>query len=241
MANGSTELITWMDHLWFARERRDPDPDVRPVDRPADGDRQAGRHVPAAGDRLLPAQRRRVRAVHPDRAARASPCCATRTTPTAATCPAARSIRFMDELSDLDLVVIDESFIDFVEAEPAPSVAMEAAIRPNVVVLKSLGKNFGLHGIRFGYLVANPGLAGKMRRHAAEVEPQLAGRDRRVHARRARRGVPGEPAAARPRPVRHGHAAAPACPELSVYSLAGELPAGEARGRARRHRRCGTT
>lgn len=41
---------------------------------------------------------------------------------------------------------------------------MDAAIRPNVVVLKSLGKNFGLHGIRFGYLVANPGLAGTMRR-----------------------------------------------------------------------------
>ena len=35
-------------------------------------------------------------------------------------------------------------------------------IRPNVVVLKSLGKNFGLHGIRFGYLVANPALAGKI-------------------------------------------------------------------------------
>jgi histidinol-phosphate/aromatic aminotransferase/cobyric acid decarboxylase-like protein len=78
--------------------------------------------------------------------------------------PRREVIRLMDELADLDLVVIDESFIDFVEAEPAPSVAMEAAIRPNVVVLKSLGKNFGLHGIRFGYLVANPGLAGKMRK-----------------------------------------------------------------------------
>jgi histidinol-phosphate/aromatic aminotransferase/cobyric acid decarboxylase-like protein len=33
-----------------------------------------------------------------------------------------------------------------------------------VVVLKSLGKNFGLHGIRFGYLVANPGLAAAMRK-----------------------------------------------------------------------------
>jgi histidinol-phosphate/aromatic aminotransferase/cobyric acid decarboxylase-like protein len=68
----------------------------------------------------------------------------------------------MDELADLDLVVIDESFIDFVEVERNPSVATEATIRPNVVVLKSLGKNFGLHGIRFGYLVANPALAGKM-------------------------------------------------------------------------------
>jgi hypothetical protein len=36
-------------------------------------------------------------------------------------------------------------------------------LRPNVVVLRSLGKNFGLHGIRFGYLVANPALAGRIR------------------------------------------------------------------------------
>lgn len=35
-------------------------------------------------------------------------------------------------------------------------------IRPNAVVLKSLGKNFGLHGIRFGYLLANPAIAGKI-------------------------------------------------------------------------------
>ena len=68
----------------------------------------------------------------------------------------------MDELSDLDLVVVDESFIDFMDAEPDGSVARDATIRPNVVVLKSLGKNFGLHGIRFGYLVANPALARRM-------------------------------------------------------------------------------
>jgi histidinol-phosphate/aromatic aminotransferase/cobyric acid decarboxylase-like protein len=36
-------------------------------------------------------------------------------------------------------------------------------LRPNVVVLKSLGKNFGLHGVRFGYLVANPALARRVR------------------------------------------------------------------------------
>ena len=43
-------------------------------------------------------------------------------------------------------------------------MADEAAIRPNVIVLKSLGKNFGLHGIRFGYMVANPALAYTVRR-----------------------------------------------------------------------------
>ncbi|WP_345155395.1 aminotransferase class I/II-fold pyridoxal phosphate-dependent enzyme [Nonomuraea rubra] len=44
-----------------------------------------------------------------------------------------------------------------------PGIAAEAAVRPNVIVLRSLGKNFGLHGIRFGYLVANPALAGRVR------------------------------------------------------------------------------
>ena len=76
--------------------------------------------------------------------------------------PRREVLRFMDELTDLDLVVVDESFIDFMDAEPDGSVARDATIRPNVVVLKSLGKNFGLHGIRFGYLVANPALARRM-------------------------------------------------------------------------------
>jgi histidinol-phosphate/aromatic aminotransferase/cobyric acid decarboxylase-like protein len=65
----------------------------------------------------------------------------------------------MDMLGDLDLVVIDESFIDFSDAEQYPSVGPDAVIRPNTVVLKSLGKNFGLHGIRFGYMLANPSIA----------------------------------------------------------------------------------
>ena len=43
-------------------------------------------------------------------------------------------VRFMAEPADLDLVVIDESFIDFVEGARDPSVAAEASIRPNVVV-----------------------------------------------------------------------------------------------------------
>jgi histidinol-phosphate/aromatic aminotransferase/cobyric acid decarboxylase-like protein len=76
--------------------------------------------------------------------------------------PRREVIRFMDQLGDLDLVVIDESFIDFSDEEQYPSVGPDAVIRPNTVVLKSLGKNFGLHGIRFGYLLANPAIAGKI-------------------------------------------------------------------------------
>ncbi|NEA23457.1 aminotransferase class I/II-fold pyridoxal phosphate-dependent enzyme [Actinomadura bangladeshensis] len=69
----------------------------------------------------------------------------------------------LDLLMDLGLVVVDESFLDFVDAEPHASVAYEARIRPTTVVLKSLGKNFGLHGVRFGYMVANPALARTVR------------------------------------------------------------------------------
>jgi hypothetical protein len=72
-------------------------------------------------------------------------------------------VQFMDAMADLDLVVIDESFLEFADAEAEPSVVQEAMLRPNVIVLRSLGKNFGLHGIRFGYLVANPALAGRVR------------------------------------------------------------------------------
>jgi histidinol-phosphate/aromatic aminotransferase/cobyric acid decarboxylase-like protein len=76
--------------------------------------------------------------------------------------PRREVLRFVDQLIDLDLVIVDESFIDFVDAERYPSVGPDVVIRPNVIVLKSLGKNFGLHGIRFGYMIANPALAGKI-------------------------------------------------------------------------------
>ena len=90
-------------------------------------------------------------------------------------------LRLLDALVDLDLVSSTSRSCDFVDAEPYPGVAAEAVMRPNVIVLRSLGKNFGLHGIRFGYMVANPALAGKVARRAAQVEPQLLRRGRRVH------------------------------------------------------------
>lgn len=163
MSNGSTELITWMDHLWVRESIAIPIPTFgRWTDQPM----ETGKRVdmfPLQEDNGfaldIDAYLRFIRA----RGSRAAVLC-NPNNPDGGYLPKREIIRFMDELSHLDLVVIDESFIDFVEIERNPSVGAEAAIRPNVVVLKSLGKNFGLHGIRFGYLVANPGLAGKMRR-----------------------------------------------------------------------------
>jgi histidinol-phosphate/aromatic aminotransferase/cobyric acid decarboxylase-like protein len=162
MANGSTELITWMDHLWFHDSVAIPIPTFgRWTDQPMETGKRVDMFPLREVDFFQLNVDEYVRFIRA-RGSRVAVLC-NPNNPDGGYLPRREVIRFMDELSDLDLVVIDESFIDFVEAEPAPSVASEAAIRPNVVVLKSLGKNFGLHGIRFGYLVANPGLAGKMR------------------------------------------------------------------------------
>jgi threonine-phosphate decarboxylase len=63
-------------------------------------------------------------------------------------------------LDDLDAVIIDESFIDFSDLETA---AHHAARTPNLVVVKSLGKSLGWHGVRLGYAAAAPHRAEALR------------------------------------------------------------------------------
>jgi histidinol-phosphate/aromatic aminotransferase/cobyric acid decarboxylase-like protein len=161
MANGSTELITWIDHLLIRESVAIPIPTFgRWTDQPL----ETGKRVD-----MFPLQERDgfrlnlddyVRFIH-DRGSRVAVVCNVNN-PDGGYLARRDVIRFMDLLGDLDLVVIDESFIDFSDLEQHPSVGPDAVIRPNVVVLKSLGKNFGLHGIRFGYLMANPAIAGKI-------------------------------------------------------------------------------
>jgi histidinol-phosphate/aromatic aminotransferase/cobyric acid decarboxylase-like protein len=163
MSNGSTELITWMDHLWVRDSLAIPIPTFgRWTDQPMETGKRVDMFPLRERDGFelnLDAYLNFIRARRSRVAVLCNP-----NNPDGGYLPRRQVLHFMDSLADLDLVVIDESFIDFVEVEPDPSVAAEAAIRPNVVVLKSLGKNFGLHGIRFGYLVANPGLAAAMRK-----------------------------------------------------------------------------
>jgi len=161
MANGSTELITWIDHLLIKESVAIPIPTFgRWTDQPL----ETGKRVD-----MFPLQERDgfrlnledyVRFIR-DRGSRVAVVCNVNN-PDGGYLARRDVIRFMDALGDLDLVVIDESFIDFSDAEQFPSVGPDAVIRPNAVVLKSLGKNFGLHGIRFGYLMANPAIASRI-------------------------------------------------------------------------------
>ncbi|MFE3598651.1 pyridoxal phosphate-dependent aminotransferase [Streptomyces sp. NPDC059096] len=163
MGNGSTELITWIDHLLVRESLAIPIPTFgRWTDQPLEtGKRVDMFPLQEEQDFTLDLQEY-VRFIR-QRGSRVAVIC-NPNNPDGGYLKRHQVVWLLDELSDLDLVVVDESFIDFVDAERAPSVADEASIRSNVIVLKSLGKNFGLHGIRFGYLVANPALAAKVRK-----------------------------------------------------------------------------
>lgn len=164
MGNGSTELITWIDHLLVRESLAVPVPTFgRWTDQPM----ETGKRVdmfplperdgfaldPAAYAEFIHARGSRVAVVcNPNN-------------PDGGLLGRRALLALVDELRHLDLIVIDESFLDFADADGGvdPSLVREAVLRPNVIVLRSLGKNFGLHGVRFGYLVANPGLAGRVR------------------------------------------------------------------------------
>ncbi|WP_438303983.1 pyridoxal phosphate-dependent aminotransferase [Streptomyces sp. HUAS TT11] len=162
MGNGSTELITWIDHLLVRESLAVPVPTFgRWTDQPM----ETGKRVD-----MFPLQESSGFALDlakyaefiRKRGTRVAVVC-NPNNPDGGFVPRQALVQFMDAMADLDLVVIDESFLEFADAENEPSVVQDAVMRPNVIVLRSLGKNFGLHGIRFGYLVANPSLAGRVR------------------------------------------------------------------------------
>jgi histidinol-phosphate/aromatic aminotransferase/cobyric acid decarboxylase-like protein len=161
LANGSTELITWIDRLLVDASIAVPIPTFgRWTDQPMETGKRVDMFLLKEANNFELRVDEYVDFIK-RRGSRVAVLC-NPNNPDGGYLPRREVIRFMDALEDLDLVVIDESFIDFVEAEMNPSVAAEAVVRPNVIVLKSLGKNFGLHGIRFGYQVSNPALTRKL-------------------------------------------------------------------------------
>lgn len=67
--------------------------------------------------------------------------------------------KVLDEMDD-SLLVLDEAYIDFVEATWNPFYLTE---RGNVVVLRSMTKDYGLPGLRLGYAVARKEIIDSLR------------------------------------------------------------------------------
>lgn len=63
-------------------------------------------------------------------------------------------------LPDVEMIVIDESFLDFSGLESAVTLIPRAQ---NLVVVKSLGKSLGWHGVRLGYAAMNSHAADLLR------------------------------------------------------------------------------
>jgi len=72
--------------------------------------------------------------------------------------------RFLDDVPSDVVVVLDEAYREFVTDEQVPDAIETYAHRPNVVVLRTLSKAWGLAGLRVGFLVGQPEVAAAVRK-----------------------------------------------------------------------------
>ena len=122
--------------------------------------------------------------------------------------------RFLDAVPRATLVVLDEAYREFVTDPDVPDGMELMRGRPNVAVLRTFSKAWGLAGIRVGYLIAeDPAVAEAVRKTHVPVQrldARAGGRRRRAGQRgrgarplrrRRRRARPADrrPARARPR------------------------------------------
>jgi histidinol-phosphate aminotransferase len=72
--------------------------------------------------------------------------------------------RFLADVPSDVLVVLDEAYREMVTDPDVPDAIDTYADRPNVVVLRTMSKAWGLAGLRLGFLVAQPEVAAAIRK-----------------------------------------------------------------------------
>jgi threonine-phosphate decarboxylase len=70
--------------------------------------------------------------------------------PTGQMIPLDEMVDFMRQVSDFELVIVDESFIDFA-GDPVPSLLPVADRFSNLLIVRSMSKHCGVPGLRLGY------------------------------------------------------------------------------------------
>src|SRR5437868_3653316 len=112
--------------------------------------RAHGRAVPVTGgvDALLEAaQEPDVRVI-----ALASP-----NDPTGELLPAAELLRLLERLPEEIAVLLDESLVEFADAQPTGASLAVLEAHPRLLVFRSFSKAWGLAGLRIGYAIGAPG------------------------------------------------------------------------------------
>lgn len=162
VANGSTELITWINERMVTQ---DLVTDVPTFGRWTDTAQELGLSVHPYfrrdSDNFRVGVDDLVRFAH-ERRAKALAIC-NPNNPTGAFFSRNEILHLLDQTRQMEIVVIDESFIDFVSEEEIPTIGNEVSRYQNAIVIKSLGKNLGLHGLRCGYAIACEKLASELR------------------------------------------------------------------------------
>jgi histidinol-phosphate aminotransferase len=72
--------------------------------------------------------------------------------------------RFLDQVSDDVLVVIDEAYHHYADPAVIPDAIQSYLGRPNVIVTRTFSKAFALAGLRVGYCVGQPDLVAAVRK-----------------------------------------------------------------------------
>jgi threonine-phosphate decarboxylase len=84
--------------------------------------------------------------------------------PTGQTFSREEMVEFLHQASDLELVIVDESFIDFA-GDPVPSLLSLADRFSNLLIVRSVSKHCGVPGLRIGYCYSgNLYLLNRLRR-----------------------------------------------------------------------------
>jgi histidinol-phosphate aminotransferase len=79
--------------------------------------------------------------------------------PTGTVNRAAELTAFLDRVPEDVLVVLDEAYTEYVRDEAVPDGLTYYRDRPNVAVLRTFSKAYGLAGLRVGYLIGQEGIA----------------------------------------------------------------------------------
>jgi len=75
-------------------------------------------------------------------------------------------VRFLDRVPSDVLVVIDEAYREFVRDRDVPDAVEIYRDRPNVAVLRTFSKAYGLAGLRVGFAIAHEPVAAALRKTA---------------------------------------------------------------------------
>ncbi|HVQ87004.1 MAG TPA: histidinol-phosphate transaminase [Actinomycetes bacterium] len=86
--------------------------------------------------------------------------------PTGAVLPRTELEAFLSRVGVSTVVVLDEAYVDFVN--PADRIDSLVLLRthPNLILLRTFSKAYGLAGLRVGYAIAQPKLASTLRKAA---------------------------------------------------------------------------